>query len=86
MPRYYLDLREGEILVSDEEGLEFDSLDAAEYETARTAAQIWWDRLSKGNPRDITVEVRNEHGQQVLTATISMRVRRVDPSLDPPRT
>ena len=86
MPRFYLDLREGERLVSDEEGLEFDGLDAAEYETAKTAAQIWWDRLLKGNPRDITVEVRNEHGQQVLKATISMRVCRVDPSLDPPRT
>jgi hypothetical protein len=86
VPRYYLDLREGELLLTDEEGLEFDSLDAAEYETARTAAQIWSDRLLKGNPRDITIEVRNEHDQQVLTATISMRVRRVDPSLDLPRT
>jgi hypothetical protein len=86
VPGYYLDLREGELLVTDKEGLGFDSLDAAEYETARTAAQIWWDRLLKGNPRDITVEVRNEHGQQVLTATISMRVCRVDPSLDPRRT
>lgn len=40
MPRFYFDVREGEKFIPDEEGLEFDSLDAAEREAATAAAEI----------------------------------------------
>jgi hypothetical protein len=86
VPRYYLDLREGQLLVSDEEGLEFDSLAAAECEAAKSAAEIWWNRLPKGDAREITVELRNEDGRRVLTVTVSMVINRVDPPPQPPRT
>ena len=75
MPRYYFDVREGARFVPDDEGLDFDDLDAAE----REAAAIGRDQFAKGDARDITIEVRDEHGQRVRTATVSMRIDRVEP-------
>ena len=85
MPRFYFDVREGARFVPDDEGLEFASLEAAEHEAACTAAEIGRDRLPIGDAREITVEVRNEHRQRVLTIKVSMEVDRVEPSPQPPR-
>lgn len=74
MPRLYFDVREGVSFIPDEEGLEFASLDAAEHEAACTAAEIGRDRLPTGDARDVTVEVRNEHRQRVLTIKVAMEV------------
>jgi hypothetical protein len=84
MPRFYFDVREGATFIPDEEGLEFESLDAAEYEAARTAAEIGRDRLPKGEIRDVTIELKNEHRQRVLTVTVSMEIHLVDPEPLPP--
>jgi hypothetical protein len=81
MSRYFFDTREGQKFTPDVEGLEFDSLDAAEYEAACAATEIGRDRLPKGESRDVTVEVKNEDGQRVLTVKVSMEVDRVVPSL-----
>jgi hypothetical protein len=85
VPRFYFDVRDGTQFVPDDEGIEFDSLDAAEREAAESAAEIGRDRLPKNDPRAVTVEVRNEHGQRVLTVTVSMEIYRVDPEPLPPR-
>jgi hypothetical protein len=84
VPRFYFDVREGTSFASDAEGLEFASLDAAEREAATAAAEIGRDRLPKGDARDITVEVRNEHGQRVLTVMVSLEIHRVSPEPLPP--
>ena len=84
MPRFYFGVREGARFVPDEIGLEFDSLDAAERAAAETAAEIGRELLPKGDAREVTVEVRNEHRQPVLTATASLEVHRVDPAPLPP--
>jgi hypothetical protein len=85
VPRFYFDIRDGARFVPDEEGLEFHSLDKAEHEAACTAAEIGRDRLPTSDSRAITIEVRNEHHQRVLTITVSMNVDRVEPSPQPPR-
>jgi hypothetical protein len=85
MPRFYFDVREGASFIPDEEGLEFASLDAAEHEAACTAAEIGRDRLPTGDAREVTVEVRNEPRQRVLTIKVSMEVDRVEPQPQPPR-
>jgi len=74
--RFYFDVREDGKFISAEEGLEFESLDAAEHEATKDAAEIGRDRLPKGDAHEITVEVRDEHGERVLTVTVSMTVRR----------
>ncbi len=79
MPRFYFDTREGPTFIPDEEGLEFPDLDAAEREAATAAAEMGRDLLPRGDARDITVEVRNEHGQQVLTVRVAMEIDRVAP-------
>jgi hypothetical protein len=85
MSRYYFDIREGTRFVPDAVGLEFDSLDAAERAAAETAAEIGRELLPKGDAREITVEVRNEHRQRVLTITVSMQIERVEPPPLSPR-
>lgn len=85
MPRFYFDVREGATFIPDEEGLEFESMDAAEYQAAQTAAEIGRDRLPKGDTCDVTVELKNKHRQRVLTVTVSMEIHRVDPEPLPPQ-
>ena len=48
-----------------DEGLEFASLEAAEYEAACAAVGFGRDWLPKGEARGITIEVKNEHGRRV---------------------
>jgi hypothetical protein len=79
VPRFYFDVREGAAFTPDDEGLEFPDLDVAEREAATAAAEIGRDRLPSGDSRDVTVEVRNEHGQRVLTVRVSMEIDRVAP-------
>ena len=85
MPRFYFDVREGARLVPDDGGLEFPDFDAAEREAAEAAASISRDLLPRGDTREVTIEVRNEHLQRVLTVTVSMHLERVHPSPAPPR-
>ena len=84
MPRFYFDIREGVRFVPDEEGLEVPDLDAAEREAAEAAAEIGRSLLPVGMARSVTVEVRNEHGQRVVTATVTLAVDRVYPEPAPP--
>jgi hypothetical protein len=51
----------------------------AERMAAETAASIGRELLPKSDLRDVTVEVRNEHKQRVITVTVSMKTERVHP-------
>jgi hypothetical protein len=84
MPWFYFDVREGARFTPDDTGLEFPDLDAAERDAAEAAAGIGRDALPKGDAREVTVEVRNEHKQRVLTITVSMHLDRVHPPPEPP--
>jgi hypothetical protein len=79
MPLFYFDAREGSKFIPDEEGVELANVDAAEREAATAAAEMGRDRLPSGDTRDVTIEVRNEHGQRVLTVRVSMEIDRVAP-------
>jgi hypothetical protein len=74
LARYYLDIRNGEQLLRDDEGTEFDSLDAAVQGAARSAAEIGTGRLAKGDTSDVVIVVRDEGSQQVFTVTASMKI------------
>ena len=80
MARYYFDVQNGKPLVRDDEGSEFDSLEAAVQAAARSAAEIGTSRLAKGNFSDVVIEVRDEQNQRVATVTASMRIERHGPS------
>jgi hypothetical protein len=75
MPRFYFDVLDGDRLVRDDDGLELASLEAAEREAKRGAADRGRDSLPKDCP-EMSVQVRDEHGERVLTLTVAMTVRR----------
>jgi hypothetical protein len=85
MPRFHFDMRDGETFTPDEEGEELPSLNAAERVAAETAAEFGRDKLPEGVDRKVTIEVRNEHGQRVLTATVWLEIIRVAPEPLPPK-
>ena len=76
MPRFYFDVREDGKVIPDEEGLELESLDVAEHKAAVSAAEIGRSQLPHGKVREITVEVKDEDGFVLITATVSLAVRR----------
>lgn len=77
MPLFYFDVREGRRFAPDTEGSEFDTQDAAEREAAAVAAEMGRDTLLRGNAREITVELKDEHHQRLLTVRVSMEIQRV---------
>jgi hypothetical protein len=80
MPRFYFDVREGQLFVEDRDGLEFPDIDTAEQEEIQAAASIGKERLPRGDTRDVTVEVRNERRQRVVTVRVELHIDRVHPA------
>ena len=80
MPRFYFDVREGQLFVEDRDGLEFPDIDTAEQEAIQAAASIGKERLPRGDTRDVTVEVRNERRQRIVTVRVELHIDRVHPA------
>ena len=79
MARYYIDIRDGEQLVRDDEGLEFDNPGAAMRAAARSATEIGTSKLAKGDTSDVVIEVGDEQDQRIVTVTASMKIEWHDP-------
>jgi hypothetical protein len=80
MPRFYFDVRDDGSFTPDNQGREFDSLDAAELAAAEAAAVIGQDRRPMSAARKVTVEVRDDHRQLVGTVMVLLEVHRIDPA------
>jgi hypothetical protein len=76
--RYFFDVMNGKQTAWDDEGSEFNSLDAAVQGAVRSAAEIGTDRLAKGDTSHVVIEVRDEQNQRVCTVTASMKIDRHD--------
>jgi hypothetical protein len=79
MSRYYLTVHGRVSLIPDEKYPEFETLAAAEYEAARTAADIGLHKLANGDACQAVVEVRDEHHQRVAIMTVAMTIDRLAP-------
>ena len=78
MPRYYFDLRDGEELVADEEGMELRDIEAVQEEAARALANLAWDaaRNLKGvQSNKFEIEAR-DHVGPVLTVKFCFEIAR----------
>jgi hypothetical protein len=75
MPRYYFDHRDGDTFLSDEEGLEFDGIEAVRDEATRALAGIAKDVLPGSVRREIVIEVRDEASRPVLRAALWFEVQ-----------
>lgn len=64
MAVYYFDIRDGDGLVVDEEGLELHDIGAAQDEAARAVGGFAWDaaRQHGGPDHRMTIEVRDANG------------------------
>jgi hypothetical protein len=68
MPRFYFNVRDGDSIIIDPEGIEVPGLRAAEDEARQAARDILADRVKHGGQIDSKdFEVIDETGRQVLT-------------------
>ena len=74
MPRFFFDTFDGENLQPDETGHELPDLDAAKQEAQTALPDMAKDALPDGNYRTFVVNVRDEAGQTVLRAALSLVV------------
>ena len=76
MPRYYFDVRDGESVSTDDEGIELRALEGAWMEAARSAAELAKDRLParlfRGD-QQMTVDIRDACGP-VMAISVTFRV------------
>ncbi len=74
MPRYFFDTYDGELFAPDNQGQELEDLEAAKAVAQEELPQMAWDQLPDGNQRTFIVSVRDEAGQVVLRAALSLVV------------
>lgn len=75
--RYFFDVHDGEVSTIDDTGLELDGLEAAQNEAVRCLPGLATDALPDGTERTFTVVVREEGGEPVLKASLSLVVERL---------
>lgn len=80
MPRYYFDLRDGDYLAPDEEGIDLPDLVAVQNEAARAIADLARDTVrtsrSFGAARGLVIEARDENGP-VMRARFQFDIERL---------
>ena len=74
MPRYYFDIHDGAQFARDETGVELDDINAARQEAARTLGELAREILPDGDRREVVIEVKDETGQRVLVAKLSVSI------------
>jgi hypothetical protein len=87
MPRYYFDIREGENIAPDEEGLELPSIERVQEEAARSLADVARDAVRKnhdGAGSQMAIEVRDDDGP-VLQVKFTFEIDRHSPKPVRPR-
>ena len=75
MPRFYFDIRDGESLVADEDGLEFPTLNEARDDASRTLGQMMKQAMPDGQRHDLAVEVRGDDKRPLLKVQITFEVQ-----------
>ena len=75
--RYFFDVHNGNELTRDEVGMELEGINQARDEAAEALAEVASGASRDPNPRDFSIEVRDELGQPILKAEISFAVQTV---------
>jgi uncharacterized membrane protein len=74
LPRYFFDTYDGNLFVPDNEGIELKDLDAAKAEAQKALPDLARDALPDGDQKTFIVSVRDEAGQVVLRAALTLIV------------
>jgi hypothetical protein len=78
MSRFYFDFFDGPDFIPDQDGLELDSLEAAEHEAMQAAVQLGRDWLPQ--IRNVRFAVRDDKRRLVLALNLELTVERLVPS------
>ena len=78
MPRFYLDYRDGDYFLADEDGIELASSEDARAEATSILAQMARDILHGTKRRELVVEVSDENRKPLFRTALSFEVRPVD--------
>ena len=74
MPRFYIDTSDQERFVRDEEGLEFEDIEAAKNAAVDALPDMARDDLPDGDSRTFIAVVRDIHGRTLVQATMAFGV------------
>jgi hypothetical protein len=74
MPRYHFDSHDGVRFTTDETGVELDGINAARQEAARRLAELAQQIVPDDDRREVVIEVKDETGQRVLVAKLSVSI------------
>jgi hypothetical protein len=72
--RYYFDVDDGASIAKDKEGLALDGLESVHQEVLRALPEVVRGLLPDDERRDFVIEVKDETGQTVLRAKLSLTV------------
>ncbi len=75
--RFFFDAQDGDRTIVDENGLELDSMEAAQREAVRALRDLVRDIPPDSDHRTMAIRVRNEVGETVLVANLTLSVQRV---------
>ncbi|WP_201861735.1 DUF6894 family protein [Microvirga soli] len=74
MARFFFDTYDGNRLISDPEGIELQSVEMARIEAQKALPDLARDALPDGDQKTFIVSVRDEAGQVVLRAALTLIV------------
>jgi hypothetical protein len=77
MPRFYLDVRDGERLFEDPDGDEYSGIDEAREEASLALIEMMKDARADDR-RELAIEVRDEDSRLVLRVRIALDVEAVE--------
>jgi hypothetical protein len=72
MPRYFFDTYDGSRFVPDPDGIELENLDAAKAEAQGALPDLARDAIPSNDQNTFIVSVRDEAGQVVLRAALTL--------------
>ena len=75
MPRFYFDVRRGNVVEPDHDGVFLSSVMIARAEAARTAVDMVKDRLSE-EMADFVIAVRDERGKALFQVQALVQIRK----------
>jgi hypothetical protein len=75
VPRYFFDTYNGDRFVPDDAGVELENLEAAKAMASRGLVDMAQDDLPDGDQRAFVISVRDEAGEVLLQAALSLVVQ-----------
>ncbi len=72
MPRYFFDFQDGELWLKDEEGQEYESLQAARDAAIAALPDIGREAPPRDGKRNFVAYIRDERGAQLCTVELNL--------------